>query len=436
MRLIPRRSTAAGLSMLALLLAPAACKRSSDAEPNEERAEPAASDSKDDDGRWYRAVLSDGDAGADEIPFYLLLPRSGTGAAIVKNGPQRLEAEARWDGSSDIAGSSVTITNEILHTTIRADSDGAVLRGQLQTRSKTWGDASLELVAEPVNEPDPRRLFAAPGSGETAADAGGVWRVEFLDGSGDAKLELEQDGSALTGTIHFQTGNFVLLAGNVFGDRAALSAFDGSSPYLMTLELHGDELDGHWIAGPQLAWREDFDATRGEDFDWKPKIGSGILPATLKLPQLDDPRYDDKAVIVELAGSWCATCQYAAPVMVELYDRLESEGLEILTLLYEFTSDEAYNHRQAEVFKREYGLAWEVVPVHGGLEDYAELMPPGLEAVNAAGFPIAIFLDRDRRIRGIHAGFPSPATEAHGEAVAEYQRLAEQIVKGRAETEN
>ncbi len=414
------RSALTSLAVAGLVCSATGCERRSGEDVSEKTPESAEAEREALEAGWYRVVVQSGDT--DDIPFYLHLPAEGD-EAIVQNGPQELRAPVVRDDAS-----AAMISYEIYHTSIRLHRDDDAVRGAFESSSNTWGESSLDLVAERVEGPEPTERFAPFDEGDERVDASGIWRAEFLEGSGDARLDLEQDDEVITGTIHFQTGNFVLLAGNVHGSQARLSAFDGSTPYLMILDLEGDELDGHWAAGPELAWQEGFFADRVDELDWKPRVGAGILPTALELPQLDDEKYEGKPVIVELAGSWCATCQYAAPVMRRLYERYHERGLEILTLNYEFTSDEAYNQRQAEKYKERYGIPWDVVPVHGELDEYAEIMPPGLETVNAAGFPVAIFLAPDRTIRGINAGFPSPAAEdAHAATAAEYERMAAEL---------
>ena len=292
------------LLLVALMLAPASCKRSSNAERDEEPAEPEATEreatSERGEGRWYRAAIRAEDT--DEIPFFLFLPSAEQGEAIVENGPQRLETRAGWDGPSDRDGARVTISYDMYHSAIRAVSEDSSLRGHFETRSKSWGDGDLPFVAEPVNAPDAQARFEQPENPSEPVDVDGTWVIEFLGDSGTAKLTLEQDRDVVVGTILFEPGRSVLLAGNVHGTEVKLSAFNGSSPYLMTLQVDDSEADGLWIAGHELAWREDFVATRRDDFELSrttANAGDG-LPARFAHPALADPRYEGKPVIVEL----------------------------------------------------------------------------------------------------------------------------------------
>lgn len=404
------------------------CKRDAKPEDSETREAPAsgAEPDKNAGDQWYRAVLA-GTKG-ESIPFFLFVP-AGDGQAIVQNGAQRLTAPSHRKGGE------ITVEFDLFHTAIeaRANEHGE-LTGAWKSRSKSWGDAALPFSAAPVARVEPAKRFAAEGKADGAKSARGAWKLAFKD-SGTAKLTLEPSAAgALTGSIHFQTGNFIFLAGEASGDRIELSAFDGSSPYLLTAKLSKDEIDGRWIAGQDLSWNEPFSGKRAGDegdFELEHQAHASSAGATLELSQLDGQAYRDKPVIVEMSGSWCPACEYAGPVLTDLYRRYHPRGLEILTLAYEFTADKSYNEQQAERIKKKLGFAWDVVPIHGDLDAYWDIVPKALEGVNPAGFPITVFLDRNHTIVGLHSGFPNPEAEKeHSAAVASYQKLTEQIVGG------
>jgi thiol-disulfide isomerase/thioredoxin len=125
------------------------------------------------------------------------------------------------------------------------------------------------------------------------------------------------------------------------------------------------------------------------------------------IPQLDDPRYRGKPVIVDYFGTWCPACMDETPFLVELYRRHHEAGLEILSIALESTTDDAYNQRQVEYFRKLYAIPWQIVVLPGDYADSEKLLPPELEGTG--GYPVTIFLNRDRGVRGLHSGFFGPA---------------------------
>jgi thiol-disulfide isomerase/thioredoxin len=368
---------------------------------------------------WYRATL-----GADKgtpIPFFLEVPAKGDEAFIV-TGPDRVRA------TLVSRPPKLDLAFEIYRTKIvaAARADG-VLEGSFESTSGSWGKATLGFAAEPIAKPDPALRFPAAAGGP---DPVGVWKLALPDQGG--KLVLARGaGSEVTGHILFQSGNQAFLSGSQEGKTVRLSAFDGTSPYLLVIDLDdaGKQLTGNWTAGQDLAWKDKITGERSADFTLELKAKLASARPKLKLPQLAKPPYAGKPVIVELGGSWCAACGHAAAKLHALKDKYAKDGLEVLMLLYEFTDDTAYNKAQAELFKTKYNVTWEVVPIDGDLEKYNDILPTELQNIDASGFPITIFVARDGGIEGFHSAFPPESWGApHAHAIAEYDRLTAKIV--------
>jgi thiol-disulfide isomerase/thioredoxin len=260
-----------------------------------------------------------------------------------------------------------------------------------------------------------------------------VWRLAMAE-SGVAKLVIDQVAPGdFTGVLRFDTGNTIYLAGNGRGDAAVLSGFDGTSGYRIELALGADRkrARGKWISGHRFDWRETLTATRGADFPFAAKARPRRPGAKIGLP--DYPALaalEPGPLLVELAGSWCSTCRYAAPFLVELHREYAPRGLRMVTLLYEFTDDPEADAKQAEAFKQTYGVTWPVVPIRGDLDEFTAIVPSGLADLHPAGFPVTLFLAADRSLVALHTGFPAPdAAELPG-VEAELRAHAEALVGG------
>jgi thiol-disulfide isomerase/thioredoxin len=365
---------------------------------------------------WYRVTLAK--QGGPEIPFFLSLPSTLDGKPSIVNGRQWFSGELVWkDGE-------VVVELPPYHTRFHAkkNSEGTLV-GKWESTSPTWGGSNLELRGTRVPEADPALRFpeSAPPFGELA----GVWKVKFSE-SKEARLWLERgQGSAVSATLNFASGNTVFLAGNAGGRRVRLSGFDGTSPYLVTAELSSEprRLRGEWLAAQDLGWKEKFEAEPAPaDFALPSPVHVKSEDKKIKIKELDGPPYAGRPVIVSIIASWCVHCRNAASFYRQIYERYHPLGLEMLSLDYELTEDPAYNAKQAEELKRRYGFTWQVVAKDGTLEDFWAALPEGLAGDEIPELPLTILIDREGVVRDLHAGFVGPESESqHDELKAKLE---------------
>jgi thiol-disulfide isomerase/thioredoxin len=381
--------------------------------------------------RWYRAELEKpGEEELEPIPFFLQVPPPGAeGKVLIRHGDVDIDAEHTWQGDR------LAVRMPLFHTAIDATAtqDGA-LAGTWSSDSRTWGNATLTFRARPIDAPTLAALFPAKeGSSQGAseglggADVSGVWRLKMADQS-VAKLVLESRPGGVVGSYNASGGNIIRVAGTISGGHLRMSGFEGTMAFFLTATVKGDGIDGTWIPVRDKTWPEDFVGDRVQDFDFKtgPSLVEG--ETTLDVPGIDLSAYKGKPTIVEIAGSWCTNCMYAAPFMVAMYEKYHQKGLEIVTLTYEFTDDAAYNRQQAEAFKKKYGVAWEVIPVPGELDSAADILPPTLDGIDLSGLPLAIFIRPDGTIHHFHSGFPATGTEHYKTLTAQYESWIQELL--------
>jgi thiol-disulfide isomerase/thioredoxin len=357
---------------------------------------------------WYRASLRSADG--VEVAFFLGVPAPGApGQAIFKVGHHEVRGDATFDGK--LLRVPLTVHQTAVEASVEPDGS---LRGTFTTSWRAWGASSIPLTATPVAAPTPAALGLGPGDG-AAIDLGQphtVWRLALQE-SGIARLAIDQTAPGeFTALVFFDTGNIVYLAGNGRGDAILLTGFDGTSGYRLELALGADHARGRgkFFGGHRFDWREELTATRGE-FAFVVKAKPVRPRAKIRLPRHPElAALAPGPLVVEIAGSWCSTCRNAAPFLVELYREYQPRGLHMVTLLYEFSDDRAVDAAQAETFKTTYGVTWPVVPISGGVDDFADIMPSGLTDINPAGFPLTLFLAPDRTLVAFHAGFPAADT--------------------------
>tara|TARA_R110002096_G_scaffold16898_1_gene57644 strand:+ start:93341 stop:94639 length:1299 start_codon:yes stop_codon:yes gene_type:complete len=374
---------------------------------------------------WYRVRLASVEPRAT-VPFFLKVPSPETkGAAEIRVGEESLQIPITWRGAS-----SFELDFEIFPVTMKASLVEDQLVGSWIQDSGSWGRAELAFEASVVADPHSWRLFPGEAPPVKAAQTSANWRLEMPD-SGLAQLSLSIEAESAHGTILFESGNRISLAGRVGPSSVNLAGFDGTSAYVLTAKKNTDSAlqSGQWLAGPSLAWQETFVGESASDFELTVGPTVAAKKSRVQITGVDLKGYAGKPTIIELAGSWCITCRYAAPFLREIYAELHPKGLEMLTLAYEFTDDEDYNDTQAREFKEQYSVDWEVTAVHGAPDSFDDIMPKGFKGIDVSGFPISIFVDREGYVTHVHAGFPaSKNSEDYKKVTREYRDHARQLL--------
>jgi hypothetical protein len=106
-----------------------------------------------------------------------------------------------------------------------------------------------------------------------------------------------------------------------------------------------------------------------------------------------------------------------------MYDKYHAQGLEVVALSFE-EADQLKNPTRLRAFIKEYGIKYTVL-LGGETETAKEKLT---QAVNWDAWPTTFFVGRDGLVRGVHAGFPGPASgvlykQTTGEFVAKIEKL-------------
>ena len=250
--------------------------------------------------------------------------------------------------------------------------------------------------------------------------------------------------NAITGTLIPVSGDSGLLAGHGISwgrsDNFVLSRFDGIHVMLLKgTVFHDGTIKGIYESGKtarltftatrkEAAKKEDqpedpFTLTKVKD-PKEPFQFSAPDPRSGKPVSASDPEFKNKVIIVDIMGTWCPNCHDEEPLLVDLYNRYHKDGLEIVSLAYEYTDDAKQNARQIEVFRKKYNVPYPIL-IAGTTDDgqIAKTLP---QLVNFGAYPTTIFVGRDGRVSKIHAGYTGPAT---GERFNQVQKEMDQIVR-------
>jgi thiol-disulfide isomerase/thioredoxin len=157
------------------------------------------------------------------------------------------------------------------------------------------------------------------------------------------------------------------------------------------------------------------------DFTFKDVDGNPV--------SINEDRFKNKVIIVQILGSWCPNCMDETVFMNELYKQYKSKGVEIVGLAYERTADFTRSQQSVRNFMKRLKVEYPVLitPVAVGDPQRAEKTLPQLEKIPA--FPTTIFTDRKGEIQKIHAGFNGPGTGADYEKQKEeYYQIIDNLL--------
>jgi thiol-disulfide isomerase/thioredoxin len=142
----------------------------------------------------------------------------------------------------------------------------------------------------------------------------------------------------------------------------------------------------------------------------------------------DGEQFKGKALIVDIMGTWCHNCMDAAPLLQELYTEYRKEGLEIVALSFEISSDPSLAKKNISLFRRRYGITYPVL-FCGSIQETNIAARLHSQLVNFSAYPTTIFIDKQGVVRIIHVGFHGQGTGTeYRHQTDEYHTLVKTIL--------
>lgn len=231
-------------------------------------------------------------------------------------------------------------------------------------------------------------------------------------------LVLNQKGNQVTGTVLKTSGDYRFLQGNVIADSLFLSYFDGGGVYLFKTKVSNTKIEGLFFSG--LAGKRNMLALKDAkaslpDLKKLTYLKPGYDRISFKLPtpdgrsiSLNDPRYQNKVVIIELMGSWCPNCLDESRYLAPFYRKYQSKGVEVIGMAFEYSPDIAVSGPKIANFKKKIGIDYEMVFAGTPTDETIAQVLPMLHKIN--GYPTTFIIDKKGIVREIHTGFSGPGT--------------------------
>ena len=368
-----------------------------------------------------------------EIPFQFRLNQTDSNKLEMNllNGEEELSIKnLQWKKDSLI------IPMHIFDTEIRAVVESGKMKGY-------WIKNYVENYRLPFSASRNESRFPEPEK-EPAENLSGKWAVSFEGRKNhqdpfNAIALFEQDNNHLSGTFLTPTGDYRFLEGVINNNEFTLSSFDGENAYLFEGEiLHENAVKGTFWSGKGR--KESWTAKRDEnaalaDAESLTFLKPGYEKLSFEFPDLegnmvslDDPKYQDKVVIVQVLGTWCPNCMDETRFLAEWYKEHKDKDVAIIGLAYEKKDDFEYASRRVKQMAEKLDAGYDFLIAGTPDKESTSRTLPMLNHIMS--FPTTIFIDKKGTVRKIHTGFYGPGTgDYYTEFVQEFNTFTRELME-------
>lgn len=406
------------LLVLSFMILMVSCNESQQESQNKSKNESLKEDLEDEstesspvmkEGLWRGVLESSG----GEVPFGLKIARQGNEYIMyLINGEEQLLLD-----DTKIKNDSIVIPMHVFDAQIVAKIAPKKLVGYFE-KLDTKSSYKINFNAEYG-----KNFRFKPQNTPPDADISGEWKTTFKTDGEDvlALAQFEQTGSKLTGTFMTKTGDYRYLEGSVFGKNILLSAFDGSHVFLFKAQIEEDKIiNGEFWSG-KTGYRK-WNAERNKNFELENPneityLKKGYRQIKFELPSiknsdemisLDDEKYKNKVVIIQILGSWCPNCMDETAFLGEWYQENKHKDVAIIGVAFERKGEHQYAEERIKKLAKRYKADYDFVFAGAPNKENRKNVFPMLNEIVA--FPTTIFIDKGKKVHKIHAGFSGPST--------------------------
>jgi len=372
------------------------------------------------------------------IPFKLLKnPKEDF--LIVKNGSEEIKIkDYKWNGDM------LNFTMPVFNSEISATLIGENFTGEWVKNPRTEHEAKMNFHAYsnlnhnliPPRFTDYDLQMAAEDKPD--AQIGGKWSVKFSPDTDDeypAIGEFNQTGNDVTGTFRTETGDYRFLAGKIYGEQFYLSCFDGSHAFLFNGKVAGDKITGEFFSGK--GWREPFTAKKDAKAklthpdaltylnNKSDKVDFSFSDLNGQNKSFDDLIAGNKALVVQIFGSWCPNCMDETRFYTDLYKDYKAKGIEFVGVAYERNGTLEADKATLDKYIKELNMNYPVLYAGKASKKLASEQFSMLNKI--ISFPTTIFIDKDGKVHKVHTGFNGPATSVYKNYVKETKALLDKL---------
>ncbi|NND76690.1 MAG: TlpA family protein disulfide reductase [Flavobacteriales bacterium] len=363
-------------------------------------------------GSW-RGALDIGSG--EEIPFLFDLTREdGQIIWSISNGQEKITAN-----EITLKGDSLIVNMPVFNSTFFLSKNGSTkLKGYWQNFNKTTEYKIPFSATHGVTE-----RFKVPENPLMDELGGNTWEVLFSPKSEKPSPAIgmfnTKEAGYVEGSFATEKGDYRFLEGLYCDSLLRLSCFDGAHAFLFKAKKQNDgTLDGRFWSGHK--YQEDWSAQLNDHASLKhPDSLTHIISSEKNVdfvfPDLDgnlvsfkDERFKNKALILQIMGTWCPNCADESVVYKDLYTKYKDKGLEIVALCFESTRDHKTAARRIAKYKNDIGFEYETLVAGYASKKEATQTLEFLDEVSS--FPTSVFIDKRGNVKRIHTGFYGPGT--------------------------
>ena len=293
-------------------------------------------------------------------------------------------------------------------------------------------------------------FYAIPGQGfrfmksqvNAKINVTGKWDVTITRSNGTLRKAvaiLQQQNDKLTGSFLTPSGDYRFLEGVVTGDSLKLSTFDGSYALLFYAKIADSQkmVNGVFYSG--INGKEKWIAVKNANIplpsqeqptrlrEGETRLNFSFKDLAGKTVSINDEKFKNKVVIIQIMGSWCSNCLDETKFLNEYYINNRNRGIEVLALAYEYSTDQERSKNSLQKFQQLYKVQYPML-ITGATaadENKTEKTVPQLTPIRS--FPTTIFLDTKGNLRKIKGSFYGPGT---GQYFEDYKKEFYGLVDG------
>ncbi|MDQ6756381.1 MAG: TlpA family protein disulfide reductase [Bacteroidota bacterium] len=318
---------------------------------------------------------------------------------------------------------SVFIGMPVFESSFKAKTGNTKWEGEW-TKGTSGKDQILPFTAERNNY----RFKLTQGNAKF--NISGRWEVTFESDKtkADASIaEFKQTGNKITGTFLTPSGDYRYQEGIVTGNKLMLSGFDGAHAYLFTADIISDKTitNGIFYSGAKNkeGWTAVKDAnakvsTEDVAMYLKPneeKLNFHFTDINGKEVGIDDARFKNKVVIVQILGSWCPNCMDETAFLSNYYNKNKQRGIEVIGLAYEYSTDFNRSVKSLRKFQQRFQVQYPLLITGVSVSDTLRTEKTLPQVTPIKVFPSSIIIDKKGKVRKFDTGFFGPGTGMHYE---------------------
>ena len=364
---------------------------------------------------WWRAQLHRPD-GQNIIFNFEWITEKGKSVWFIRNASERIRVT-----DIQVKGDSMIVQMPLFESQFRLKKDK---KGNNLSGNWIKGGAVKTQIIPFTASRGGQRFIAGSNAGWNIH---GRWSVAFRDKDGYAPAiaEFTQRVNYLTGTFLNPTGDYRYLEGVVSDDTLQLSCFDGGHAFLFTALINNKNTISHGWFYSGAVYKQEWDAERNDtatlpEDDVAMYLRAGEEKLHFKFNDLDgkpvsinDDRFKDKVVIVQLMGSWCPNCMDETAFLSDYYNRNKYKGVEVVSLAYEYSTNRERSVKTLKKFQQRYNVQYPMLITGVTVNDSLRTEKTLPELTPIKFFPSSVILDKTGKVRKLDTGFNGPGTGEH-----------------------